>query len=244
MLARAGPMENSTELAPTNLIALRDGKQQAEALISARFAEGLIDQDELERRLDAVQDARTLAALERLIVDLVEPGSSPSAALVRTSATPSVALARVEDVAASRRIVALFGSVEQCGRWIPARHNLVVDVFAEAVLDLREVALGPGETVFELRCVCASAEVIVPPGLAVRVDASVLFASVERDREIPSDPIAAGDPVVVITGTIVFAALELLERRPGERGRDARRRHRAERRALRKAEKSKSKSKK
>src|SRR5690606_3908851 len=229
------PMDDSTELAPTNLIALRDGKQQAEALISARFAEGLIDQDELERRLEAVQDARTMVALERLIVDLIEPGSSPSTALVRTSSGPSVALARTDEVPASRRIVARFGSVEQRGRWIPARHNLVIDVFAEAVLDLREVVLGPGETVIELRCAFASAELIVPPGLAVRVEASVLFAGVERDREIPTDPLAPGDPVVVITGWLAFASLELLERLPGERGREARRRHRAHRKALRRA---------
>lgn len=231
------PMNDSTELAPTNLLALRDGKQQAEALISARFAEGLIDQDELERRLEAVQDARTMIELERLIADLVDPGSSPSAALVRRSNTPSVALARLEDIPAERRIVARFGSLEQHGRWIPARRNVVIDTFAEAELDLREALLGPGETVFHVRCVFGSLEVIVPPGLAVRVDVRVLFAGVERDREIPSDPIAPGDPVLVITGSLLFASLELKERLPGERGKEARRRHRAQRKALRKGKK-------
>lgn len=224
-------MTDSSSLVPTNLIALRDGKQQAEALISIRFAEGLIDQDELERRLEAVQDARTITELERLIADLVEPGVSPSVALARTDAPASTALVRLEDIPGERRIAAWFGSVEQRGRWVPARHNQVVDVFAEVVLDLREAVLGPGETVIELRCTFASAEVIVPPGLAVRVDARVLFAGVERDPEIPESPLAPGDPLIVISGRITFASLELIERRPGERSRDARRRHRAERRA-------------
>jgi hypothetical protein len=202
MLAAAGiQMAETTELAPTNLIALRDGKQRAEALISARFAEGLIDQDELEHRLEAVQDAHTMAALERLVEDLVTPGTAPS-----------TALARLDDIAPARRIVARFGSLEQRGRWSPARHNAVIDVFASAVIDLREAVLGPGETVFELRCVCASAELIVPPGLAVRVDARVSFASVERAPGIPCDPIRPGDPVVVISGSIVLASLELRER--------------------------------
>jgi hypothetical protein len=193
-------MAQSTELVPTNLLALRDGKQRAEALISARFAEGLIDQDELERRLEAVQDARTMGELEGVVVDLIEPGTSPS-----------VALARREDIPDSRRLVARFGSLEQRGRWIPARHNVVVDQFANAVLDLREAVLGPGETVFELHVVFASAEVIVPPGLAVRVDARVLFAAVERDPGIASDPFQPGDPVVVLGGSILFASLELKE---------------------------------
>jgi hypothetical protein len=224
-------MDRSSE-APTNLIALRDGKQRAEELISTRYAEGLIDQDELERRLEAVTHASTLAVLERQIVDLVEPGTSPSAALARRSpaTAPSTALARREDVAAQRRIIAVFGSHEERGRWTPARCNELIGVFATAVIDLREATLGPGETEIELRCVFTSAEVLVPPGLAVRVDAGVIFSSVEREPEIPAEPAGPGDPVVVLTGVLVLASLELYERRVGESKRDARRRHAGQRR--------------
>ncbi len=229
-------MNDSTELAPTNLIALRDGKQRAEALISARYAEGLIDQDELERRLDAVQDARTMTALERLIVDLVEPGTAPSVALARRDAGPSVALARREQVPDTLELRTWFGELEQRGRWTPARATKVVTVFGETELDLREAALGPGETVFELRCMFAETQLIVPPGLAVRVQAQISFGAVERDEVIPTDPAAPGDPAVVITGRILFGKLELREREAGERKKDARRRHKARREALRRGE--------
>jgi hypothetical protein len=236
---------------PTNLIALRDGKRQAEALITSRYAEGLIDDDELERRLDLVQDAKTMAALEQLIVDLVEPGTAPSTALVlprpRTPSpytdTDARTLVRLEDIDRERQFTALFSSVEQTGRWTPARHNRVVDVFGDATLDLREAELGPGTTIIDVRCVFASLTLIVPPGLAVRVEASATFASVERDKHIIEQPRAHGDPVVVIRGVVVFASLEIHDRMPGESRREARRRHRAlrkaakrERRALKRGE--------
>lgn len=229
------------DTAPTNLIALRDGKRQAEALITARYAEGLIDDLELERRLELVQDADTMLALERLIVDLVEPGTAPSTALavrgpagggalVGTNADAR-ALVRPEDIALERQFTALFSSVEQNGRWTPARMNKVLDVFGEATLDLREAMFGPGPTILDVTCVFASLVLIVPPGLAVRIEASVTAASVERDPNIQEAPATPGDPVVVIQGFLLFASLEIRDRLPGENRRQARRRHRALRKA-------------
>lgn len=228
---------------PTNLIALRDGKRAAETLISERYAEGLIDGDELERRLELVQDANTMVALEHLIVDLVEPGTAPSTALVprvvagagvaiATTNTSSYSLARLEDIAPQRQFTALFSSVEQRGRWMPARHNRVIDVFGEATLDLREAELGPGPTIIDIRCVFASLVLIVPPGLAVRIETSAtIFASVERDKHISEQPRGPNEPVIVVRGTLVFASLEIHDRMPGEDRREARRRHRALRKA-------------
>lgn len=227
------------ETAPTNLIALRDGKRQAEALITARYAEGLIDDLELERRLELVQDADTMPALERLIVDLVEPGTAPSTALAIPSQggalvgakTDARTLARLEDIAPQRQFTALFSSIEQNGCWTPARYNRVLDVFGEATLDLREAVLGPGPTVFDVRCVLASLVILVPPGLAVRIEASAGAASVERDEHISEKPAGPNDPVVVIQGFVLFASLEIHDRMPGESRREARRRHKALRKA-------------
>lgn len=229
---------------PTNLIALRDGKRAAETLISERYAEGLIDGDELERRLELVQDAETIDALERLIVDLVDPGVAPSTALVpraqvaagyglanASARTDAHALAQLDDIAPQRQFTALFSSVEQGGRWTPARHNRVIDVFGDATLDLREAVLGPGPTIIDVRCVFASLVLIVPPGLAVRIEASATFASVERDEHISELPRGPGEPFVVVQGLLVFASLEIRDRMPGESRREARRRHKAARKA-------------
>lgn len=237
------------DTAPTNLIALRDGKRQAEALITARYAEGLIDDLELERRLELVQEAKTMPALENLIVDLVEPGTAPSTALAIRNDRPQTgaladtkpalrALMRPEDIPLERQFTALFSSVEQNGRWTPARINKVVDVFGEATLDLREAMLGPGPTIIDVTCVMASLTLLVPPGLAVRIEASVTAASVERDQNIVEVPHTPDEPILVIQGFLLFASLEIHDRMPGESRREARRRHRA----LRKAEKQRQKA--
>lgn len=229
---------------PTNLIALRDGKRAAETLITERYAEGLIDDDELERRLDIVHDAATMAALEQVIIDLVEPGTEPSTALIpktpgatgagvaiSSPSTHANTLMRLEDIAPERQFTALFSSVEQGGHWTPARHNRVIDVFGDATLDLREAALGPGPTIIDVRCVFASLVLIVPPGLAVRIEASATFAAVERDKHISEQPRGPGEPVIVIKGVLLFASLEIHDRKSGEGRGEARRRHRAARKA-------------
>lgn len=220
------------EQAPTNPITLRDAKQQAEGLIAVGYAEGLIDDDELERRLEALQDVDSMTALDGLVGDLAAQVRAPDAGYGLTVPGPitSVALARADDILPTRRIVAMFASVEQRGSWVPARTNRVIDVFAEAELDFRDAQLGPGETRIELRCVFASARLIIPPGLAVRVEASVVMGAVERDHGVVERPHAPNDPILVITGLVLFASVEICERLPGERNRDARKRHRRARR--------------
>jgi hypothetical protein len=194
-----------------------------------------------------VQDAATIDALEHVIIDLVDPGTAPSTALVPKAPSAmgaSVAmgsahtLMRLEDIAPERQFTALFSSVEQVGRWTPARTNRVIDVFGDATLDLREAALGPGPTIIDVRCVFASLVLIVPPGLAVRIEASATFASVERDKHISEQQRAPGDPVVVIKGVVLFASLEIHDRMPGEGRREARRRHRALRKAAKREQRA------
>lgn len=222
------------ETAPTNLIALRDGRERAEALISQRFAEGLIDQDQLERRLERVHDAGTMTELEDLIVDLVEPGTSASAALVPLSpARASVALAHPDQIEDERRIVAVFASVEERGRWLPARRTRVIEVFGETELDFREAALGPGPTELRVTCIFAELDIIVPPELAVRVDAQAVIAEIDRNHEVLGTPASPDDPVLVITGLLMFAELDIHVRLPGESKREARKRRRSERRERR-----------
>ncbi|NVB41199.1 hypothetical protein G6O69_25395 [Pseudenhygromyxa sp. WMMC2535] len=218
---------------PTNLIALRDAKAGAQALITRRFAEDLIDADELDRRLDTLLEAQTLEAVAALTRDLEEPGAPPGQALARQSS--GQALARLEDLPERRELTAIFSSIEEVGRWVPARHNRVTDVFADAKLDFCEAVLGPGETVVEIRCVFGSMEILVPRSLAVRVETSAVFADVSRDPEVRSEPEYPGDPVLVVRGSLVFASLEIREREAREGRWAAWRRHRGERRKLRAA---------
>jgi hypothetical protein len=220
------------------LIALRDARQRAEALITARYADGLLDNDELDHRLERLYAAGDLAEIDTLAADLVDPAaaSTHEQALVasgssRVDASGSSRSVALVEIPPAREITAMFSSLEQTGAWVPARRTRVVDWFSEAVIDLREAVLGPGPCSFEVNCVCASLRVIVPPGLAVRVEASMLFSALERDPGIREHPLAPDDPLVLVTGRVLFSSFELRERLVGESKRQAKRRHKALRKA-------------
>lgn len=237
---------------PTNLIALRDAKQRGEQLISQRYAEDLIDGDELERRLEALGAADTLAAVDALTVDLLDPSSSaagvasmvlaesarPQALAVPAKAASVTALVPADAVEPERRRVAVLSTMKEEGAWTPARTNRVVNVLGESKLDLREARLAPGELVFEVRCVLGSIKLLVPPGLAVRVEVSNVLSEVTRDPGVVDQPDSADAPVIVVRGSLVLSELEVRERLPGEGGWRAFWRKRRERRALRRRQRA------
>ncbi len=242
-------MADDLSEAPTNLVALRDARQRAEALVAQRYGEDLIDADQLDRRMERIASATTIVQLEREIIDLVDPGTLPSQVLAGTLGRPSgstalvstrspVALAIPSQVPAERTMTAIFSSFEGPGPGPLARVVKVNTLFGATKLDLREVEFGPGETEIRLQVAAGSIEIEVPKGLPVIVDASLLLAAVEREGPIPSGPRTPDEPHLRITGFVLLGSIELEERLPGESGREARKRRKRERKAL-KAEQKK-----
>jgi hypothetical protein len=232
--------------APENLVALRDARQRAEALVARRYGEDLIDADQLDRRMERIADAKTMVQLEHAIADLVDPGTSPSSVLVAPTpaavgqaialrSSSGVALARADQVPEERSLTCVFSALEGIGPGPLARRNKLLCVFGSTELDLRECEFGPGATVIELQVVFGSVELDIPKGLPVIVEASVILAEVERKGVIPSSPRSPDEPHLRITGSLFAASLELREKLPGESNGEARRRRRRERK-LAKAE--------
>lgn len=188
-------------------------RDEARTLLGEGYAQDWIDQTELDRRLDLVEQAQTIAELRELTVDLRPVGM----ALV--------------PVAETERIPVWFGSVERRGAWLAAPRTQVGVTFGNAVLDLRAAVLPAGATELELvvSVTFGSLEVIVPPGWQIDNRCRAILAAVEQD------PSTAGRErrTIRITGRVVFGSLEVHERLPGERTREARRRQRLAQKALR-----------
>src|SRR4051812_46517880 len=179
--------------------------------LSAGFANGLYEVEELERRLALVQTAETPAELDALVTDLV-PVSQTSTALVP-----------------AKRLRVVMGSIERTGPWAVPQ-QLAARVFCgHLLLDLREARLAPGITTIEVNVTMGNLEVIVPPGLAVDVEASSFLGNVE-DR---IEPATSTVSMVRVVGRVKLGNLELMTMRPGETERDVKWRRRAERRAHR-----------
>lgn len=216
--------------APASRVLLAQRRDAVIALLGQRFAEDLLEVDELEARLDQAHRAATLAELERVVADLEPP--APAASPAATSTTTALALTRDDPTrAGSRRLWAVFGGLERKGRWQVPRQLAIRCVMGGAELDFREADFGPGVTELRLHCVMGGAQIVVPPWLQVDVDMSAIMGGVENRSRVSAEP-DPGRPILRITGLAVMGGVEVKTRLPGESWRDARRREKAERAAL------------
>lgn len=207
-----------------SLVALRDRREQVIARLSEGYAQDLYDVEELDRRLDLAHGALTVADLDALVADL----GAPTTALVPVGPQAIDDPTRQE----RRKIRAIMSSFERKGHWIVPRTMNVRAFWGSVELDFREASFARGETVLDLRVIMGSAELIVPPQLAIDMDVSPIMGSCEHRHRVSVDP----DPsraLLRVTGTVIMGSVEIFTRLPGESARDARRREKRERKQLR-----------
>lgn len=209
-----------------SLVALRDRRDQVIARLSDGFAHDLFDDDELGRRLDLAHAARTVADLDALVADL--GASVPSTALVPVGAQAITDPNRPPD----RRLRVWFSGVERKGAWLVPQTLRLGVAFGSAELDFREASLGAGVTTIDVGVTFGSLEIKVPPHLAIDVDVSSVFGSVEQVHRAAFDPDPTR-PMLRIVGSVRFGSLEIETRLPGETRRQARKREKREQKQLR-----------
>jgi hypothetical protein len=206
-----------------SLVALRERRELVITQLSDAYANDLIDVDELDRRLDLAHSVSTVAELDALVADL---------APVQSTALVPVGSHAIDDPQRpeSKQLRVILSSVERRSQWTVPRTMRVNVLWGHAELDFRDASLGPGVTTIEVRVLMGNLELILPPWLAIDVDATSVAGSVEERHRIPSDPDPTR-PMLRITGSVWFGNLEIATRLPGETERDARKRERRERKA-------------
>jgi hypothetical protein len=198
------------------LVALHRERQLTRDHLTDGYAKGYLEAPELERRLERAEHASSLEELRALTADLVTHPPAPRPA--------PTALARVPDEV---RLSAVFSELHKTGPWTLGRTTHVRSLFASTKLDLREVRLPPGTTELKVSVVFAELELLVPPGVAVEVSCRVAFAEVKQEgTQADDDP---DGPRLLITGKVVFGAMYVRDRLPGEGAGAARRRLRSAR---------------
>jgi hypothetical protein len=175
--------------------------------LSTEYARGAFEVEELERRLALVQTAKSRAELDALVTDI---------ALADTS----TALVPVQNM----RVV--LGSIERIGPWSVPQNLTARVLFGNLVLDLRDAKLAPGVTTIDVNITMGNLELIVPPGVAVEVDATSFLGHIEERTE-PST--RTTDSSVRITGRVKLGNLELATMWRGETHREAKWRRRSAR---------------
>lgn len=221
-------------------------KSRAIDVLSECFAQDLLDMDDFERRVGLVHRAKAAADLEEAVRGLplpgasapvpLDPGDPPAVRVPAGSAGASVPAPAGEPapgrIREQDRSVAVFGETKRQGKWVPARRTTVVTFMGSAVVDLREALMAPGEYAVQVVATFGSVEVIVPPGMDVECNGSAVFGSFLQRDPAPAAPRPDG-PVVRVNGFAVFGSVEVIVRYPGESGREAKRRHRLDKKRRR-----------
>ncbi|MFD8740124.1 DUF1707 domain-containing protein [Streptomyces sp. NPDC059618] len=213
-----------------------DRERVAEQLRDA-LAEGRLDMEEFEERLEATYAARTYGELTPITRDL--PGSAPSAPRISMVKQP------VDDGSWGSRIVggegssswgvAVLGGFERKGRWtVPRRFNSFA-FMGGGELDLREANFADREVVINCFAFMGGLNVVVPPGVEVVVRGIGIMGGFDhREEGRPGDP---GAPRVVVTGFAFWGGVGVerkLTRAERQRLKEERRQEKLERREGRK----------
>ncbi|MER6450893.1 hypothetical protein DEJ51_12025 [Streptomyces venezuelae] len=177
-------------------------------------AEGRLDMDEFEERLEAAYKSRTYAELEPLTRDL--PAASPSGGPVvagRPAAAAEPWTGRIGGSGGaggsggSGTAVAVMSGFQRKGRWtVPARFDAVA-FWGGGELDLREADFAQREVVINCIAIMGGIEITVPPGVDVDVRGiGFMGAFDQRDSPGPAEP---GAPRVVVTGLAFWGGVEI-----------------------------------
>ncbi|GHH96034.1 DUF1707 SHOCT-like domain-containing protein [Streptomyces capillispiralis] len=217
-----------------------DRERVAEILRDA-LAEGRLDMEEFEERLDATYRARTYGELTPITRDL--PGHG-------TAAVPAVSLTKDPqgggdwgerivggDEGTSTWAVAVMSGFQRKGRWTAPRRFNCFAFWGGGEIDLREAYFADREIVVNAVAIMGGVDVVVPPGVEVVVRGVGIMGGFDhREEGVPGEP---GAPRVIVTGLAFWGGVGVqrkLPRSEKQRLREERRREKLERKENRRRE--------
>ncbi|MCG7528200.1 DUF1707 domain-containing protein [Streptomyces sp. OfavH-34-F] len=203
-------------------------RERVAEILREALAEGRLEMEEFEQRLDGAYKARTHGELEPLVRDLPAvgtPAAVPDAVRPRTGSAARWA-DRVGKPATSGGAFAFWGGFRRRGNWTVGRVFTAFAMWGGGEIDLREADFEDREVVIRCFTIMGGIHVTVPPDLNVDVRGVGImggFGEDARDESVPS-PDA---PRVRITGFALMGGVGVEHKRS-----------KAEKRRLREAERA------
>ncbi|CAM5236895.1 hypothetical protein SHIRM173S_01700 [Streptomyces hirsutus] len=229
-----------TDDAVPDLRASDADRERVAAVLRDAVAEGRLDMEEFEERLDATYKARTYRELEPITRDLPAPGVSVPVVSLMKSPEPGddwSSRVGVGGDAPSTWAVAVMSGFQRKGRWTAPRKFNCFAFWGGGEIDLREADFADREIMINAVAIMGGIDVIVPQGVEVVVRGiGVMGGFDHREEGVPGEP---GAPRVIVSGFAFWGGVGVkrkLTRAEKQQFREERRREKLERRANRRGE--------
>ena len=222
-------MSDDYQVQPANIEA---AQERAVEVLMEHFSRNVMNLEEFEGLLDAVNGCSTTAELRDLLSKLPPLESPKPATDMMPAPGGGPVVVDADRVRSHGFLMSILGRTTRAGRWIPARRTFGLGVLGGLSLDFREALVGPGITDLSVLSVLGGTEIIVPPEMAVEVDGMAVLGAFEHqtDVQLRSNPEL---PTLRVRGLAVLGNVKVQVRLPGETAREAKKRRRLERKGLR-----------
>ncbi|MFJ8155593.1 DUF1707 domain-containing protein [Streptomyces sp. NPDC094468] len=222
-----------TDEAPQLRASDADRERVAEILRDA-LAEGRLDMEEFEERLEATYKARTYGDLTPITRDL-PAGAAPAVSLRKAPVDRGGWGSRiVGGEGSSTWAVAVMSGFQRKGTWTAPRRFTCVALLGGGEIDLREANFADHEIEINCVAVMGGVNVIVPPGVEVVMRGiGVMGGFDHREEGTVPDPAA---PRVIVTGFAFWGGVQVehkVTRAERRRLKEERRQDRLDRRSSR-----------
>ncbi|MFF1638201.1 DUF1707 domain-containing protein [Streptomyces sp. NPDC058246] len=200
------------------------------------LAEGRLDMEEFEERLETTYKARTYGELAPITRDLPGPATAAPVSMVKHPVASGAWAHRITGSEGSSQWgVAILSGFERKGRWTAPRRFNAFAFMGGGEIDLREADFADREVVINCVAVMGGVNVVVPPGVEVVVRGIGIMGGFDhREEGRPGEP---GAPRVVVTGFAFWGGVGVerkLTRAERLRIKEERRQEKLERKAARK----------
>lgn len=214
----------SEPLPPPSLSRAREVKINE---LSQHFANDDLSLEDLERRIERVYKAGSVADLDLITADLrpaaplvdqrLPKGGSRQDRGSLSTQRPDENLPATYEVPKSR-LLAIMSSTRRVGRWAVPRDLRMFALMSDTKIDLTNAALPVGGVVnMEITGIMAAVKIIVPPGMRVINEMHSFMADVRSGAdEIDADGNVGRGPVIRLTGTAFMAEVKVKVRRREE----------------------------
>lgn len=190
---------------------LNRAREQKITELSQHFANDDLSLDDLERRIELVYKAATVAELDAITADLHAPAPAPANDAMVVGARHPVVAAD----ARRGRLLAIMGESRRTGRWLVPGALRVISVMSDTRLDLTQAVMASGTSEIHVTAMWSACRLIVPPGMRVVNEMHAIMSSVtsNADEMDPPGISRPNAPTIRLTGTALMAEVKVLVRR-------------------------------